>query len=148
MADVRTLADLAAASMARTAFTVVLLGLAALVALFLGAVGLYGVISYLVSERTEEIGVRMAFGADPRAIRGMVLRQALQLAALGIGLGLLAGSALTRVLASLLFGVSPFDPLTFAAVALVLVGVALLASWLPARRASTVDPIDALRAGG
>jgi putative ABC transport system permease protein len=148
LADVRTLADLAAASMARTAFTVVLLGLAALVALFLGAVGLYGVISYLVSERTEEIGVRMAFGADPRAIRAMVLRQALRLAAFGIGVGLLASLALTRVLASFLYGVSPFDPPTFAVVALVLVAVALLASWLPARRASTVDPIDALRAGG
>jgi ABC-type antimicrobial peptide transport system permease subunit len=138
--------DIARTSMARASFAMVMLALAAGVALFLGAVGLYGVISYVVAERTREIGVRMAFGAESGTISRMVLRQGFVLAATGIGVGAVAAFGLTRLLRSLLHGVSPLDPLTFGAVALVLLGVALFASWLPARRAARVDPTVALGA--
>jgi len=148
LADVRTLSDIVGRSMARTSFAMVLIGLAAVVALFLGAVGLYGVIAYLVTERTREIGIRMAFGADQRAIRRMVVREGLRLGLVGIGAGLVAAIGLTRLLAALLFGVSPLDPITFGLVAVLLVLVALVASWVPAWRATTVNPVEALRAQG
>jgi ABC-type antimicrobial peptide transport system permease subunit len=122
-----------------------MLGIAAAVALVLGAVGLYGVISYIVAQRTREFGVRMALGARAGDVSRMVLREASLLVLLGLATGLLAAGALTRLMASLLFGVAPFDPLTFGAVALLLAPVALLATWLPARRAAGVDPIQALR---
>lgn len=145
LARVTTLDDLAAGRMAQTSFTLIMLAIAAGVALFLGAVGIYGVISYVVSQRTREIGVRMALGAERGEVSVMVLKQAGALAALGVTLGLAAAAGLTRLMASLLYGVSPMDPLTFAAVATALVAVALLASWLPARKASRVDPLVALR---
>jgi len=134
-----------AAAMARTSFTVAMLGAASGIALLLGLVGIYGVISYVVAQRTREIGVRMALGATPPAVRGMVVRQGVLLAAAGVGIGLLAAVALSRVMSSLLFGVSAVDPLTYLAVAVTLVGVAGLASWIPARRAAGVDPATALR---
>ncbi|MGH7554647.1 MAG: FtsX-like permease family protein, partial [Longimicrobiales bacterium] len=145
LANVRTLRDFLDRSMARTSFTLIMLGIAAGVALLLGTVGIYGVISYVVAQRTREIGVRVALGARRADIRGLVLRYGLALAAAGVALGAIAAVALTRLMTALLFGVQPFDPTTFAAVALLLAGVALLSSWLPARRAMRIDPIEALR---
>jgi ABC-type antimicrobial peptide transport system permease subunit len=116
------------------------------VALFLGAVGIYGVISYVVAQRTREIGVRMAMGAETADVSRMVLRQAMVLAGGGVLVGLVAAAGLTRLMASLLYGVSPMDPLTFGAVALGLSAIAMVASYIPARRAAGVDPVVALRA--
>ncbi len=144
LARVRTLSEIVSASMAQTSFTLVMLGIAALVALFLGAVGIYGVISYVVAQRTREIGVRMALGAERHDVTRMVLGDAFVLAGSGVVLGLLAAAGLTRLMASLLFGVSALDPLTFGAVAVVLTAIALLASYMPARRAAGVDPVEAL----
>ncbi|MEQ8329339.1 MAG: ABC transporter permease [Longimicrobiales bacterium] len=146
LARVYTLEEFAARSMAQTSFTLVMLGIAAGVALFLGVVGIYGVISYVVSQRTREIGVRMAIGAERADVRRMVLRQALTLALLGVGVGLIAAAGLTRLMASLLYGVGPMDPVTFGGVAVALSTVALVASWIPARRAAGVNPVEALRA--
>ena len=134
-----------AQSVARTSFAMVLLGISGLVALILGLVGVYGVISYAVSQRRGELGMRMALGAQTGQVKTMVLKQGLALAGVGIGLGLVLAFALTRYLSSLLFGVSPVDPLTYGAVAVGLLAVALLASYLPAHRASKVDPMTALR---
>ncbi len=131
--------------MARTSFTLVMLAIAAAVALALGLVGIYGVISYIVSQRTREIGVRMALGAGRRDVRAMVLRQGMVLAVVGVVVGLVAAVGLTRVMSSLLYGVEPTDPITLAAVAALLTAVALVASYLPARRASRTDPLEALR---
>jgi predicted permease len=145
LARVRTLDEIVADSMGRTSFTLILLGIAAAVALFLGSVGIYGVISYIVSQRTREIGVRMALGAERSDVRGMVLKQAGGLAFGGVVIGLAAAAGLTRLMSSLLYGVSPMDPLTFGSVALGLSAVALLASWIPARRAARTDPAVSLR---
>jgi ABC-type antimicrobial peptide transport system permease subunit len=141
----RTGTDLLQRSMAQTSFALVMLAIAAGVALVLGLVGIYGVISYVVSQRTREIGVRMALGADRGSVSGMVLRQAGALAVAGVGLGLAGAFGLTRLMASLLYGVDPVDPLTFAAVSSMLFAVALVASYVPARRAARVDPMVALR---
>ncbi len=146
ISDIRTADQLISASVAIPRFTMLLLAGFAAVALLLGAVGIYGVISYAVSRRTQEIGVRMALGARAGDVLGMVVRQGVGVALIGTVIGLVAAFAATRVLASLLFGVSTTDPLIFAAVPLLLVGVALLASYLPARRAARVDPMIALRA--
>lgn len=145
LTSARTMDEVLAASLAEMAFTTTLLGIAAIVALLLGVIGLYGVISYVVGQRTQEIGVRMALGARPDDVRGMVLRDGLGVTLAGVGLGLLGAAAASRLLASLLFGVSARDPITFIAVALLLSSVSLLATWLPARRAAAVDPIIALR---
>jgi predicted permease len=145
IARVRTLDEYVERSMARTSFTLIMLGIAAFVALFLGSVGIYGVISYAVSQRTREIGVRMAMGAEQSNVRAMVLRQAGLLAAGGVLIGLGGAAALTRLMTSLLYGVSPTDPVTLGSVAVGLTVVALVASYVPARRASKVDPVVALR---
>jgi predicted permease len=145
VAQVRTLAEWEARSMASTSFTLIMLGIAAGVALFLGTVGIYGVISYVVSQRTREIGVRMAMGAEAADVSRMVLRDAAVLTGLGVAVGLAASLGLTRLMASLLYGVTPSDPATFASVAVTLSLVALVASWVPAYRASRVDPVEALR---
>ena len=108
-------------------------------------VGIYGVISYVVSQRTREIGVRMALGADSRDVSRMVLRQGMILAGIGVVVGLVAAVGLTRLMSSLLYGVEATDPVTFGAVAALLVAVALVASYLPALRASRTDPLEALR---
>jgi predicted permease len=145
VADVRTLNDILDQSMARTSFTLVMLLIAAGVALALGVVGIYGVISYIVSQRTREIGVRMALGADRRDVRRMVLRQGMILAGIGVVIGLAAAVGLTRVMSALLYGVEATDPLTLGVVAALLVAVAFGASYLPALRASRTDPQVALR---
>ncbi len=145
---VRTLDDILDRSMARTSFTLVMLAIAAAVALALGLVGIYGVISYVVSQRTREIGVRMAVGAHSRDVRRMVLRQGMILAGIGVAIGLVAAVGLTRLMSSLLYGVEATDPVTFGAVSALLTAVALVASYLPALRASRIDPLEALREGG
>jgi predicted permease len=144
--SLRTMDEVISSSLSQTSFTMTLLTIAALVALALGVVGLYGVISYVVSQRRNEIGVRMALGARPAQIRRMVLRQAAFLALAGIAVGLGVAAGLTRLMESLLFGVSARDPWIFAGSALALVLVSLAASDLPARRAAGVQPLDSLRA--
>lgn len=141
----RTMTDIVASSLAQMSFTMTLAGIAAAMALVVGAIGLYGVISYIVSQRTAEIGVRMALGAQPRDVRAMVLRQGLRVVVLGIVVGLGAAAAATQVLKSLLFEVSAHDPLTFALVTVVLLAVSVVAIYVPARRAAAVDPVRAIR---
>jgi putative ABC transport system permease protein len=132
--------------MARTSFTMVLLGIAGGVALILGLVGVYGVISYAVSQRSRELGMRMALGAEAGRVMLMVVRQGVVLAGAGVIIGMGLAFGLTRLMSAVLVGVSPADPATFASVAGGLLLVAVLASYLPARRAARVDPIVALRA--
>lgn len=146
LANPRTMTSLLAESMSGLAFTMTLLGLASVTALLLAAIGLYGVLSYLVQRRTREIGVRIALGARPRQVERMVVGGSLQIAAAGLVLGLLAALALTRFLSSLLYEVEPSQPGVYIAAALLLGAVAGLASWLPARRAAAVHPVEALRA--
>jgi len=114
-------------------------------ALLLGVVGIYGVISYAVSQRTREIGIRIALGAPPQSVRQMFVREGLVLTAIGVVCGLTAAAGLTRLMTALLFEVSPVDPVTYCAVSLVLAAAALLASYIPARRASRIEPVEALR---
>ena len=146
LAEVRTLDYYYKKSMARTSFTLVMLAVAGGMALLLGTIGLYGVIAYSVSQRTREIGIRMALGAQQKELTKMFVRHGLTLAGIGVLCGLIAAFALMRLLSSLLFHVSPVDPLTYGAVALGLVAAAMLASYIPSRRAASVDPIEALRA--
>lgn len=145
IANIRTMERIVADTMARTSFTMALLLIAAVVALLLGAVGIYGVISYAVSRRTREIGIRIALGAQAMDVSRLVLRQGTGVVLAGLGAGVLAALALTRFLRVLLFEVSPTDPTTFIVMSLLLLTVALLASYLPARRAARVDPMIALR---
>lgn len=140
------LSDFMAQSLARRSFALALLTIAALVALILGSVGVYGVLSYAVSQRSQEMGMRMALGADRGKVVAMVVRQGAALAGVGVVVGLALAIGLTRLMSALLFGVSPVDPATFTAVPAGLVCVAILASWIPARRAAHVDPVVALRA--
>jgi predicted permease len=146
LVNVREASAVLESAMARTTFTLIMIGAAAGVALLLGAIGIYGVISYMVSLRTREIGVRMALGAPSAAVRRMVVRQGLTLAAVGTAIGLAGAVALSRLIGSLLYGIAPHDPLTLGVVTLGLLAVAALASWLPAVRAARIDPIEALRA--
>ena len=134
------------ASVARPRFYATLVGVFALIAVTLAAVGVYGVLSYAVSQCTREIGIRLALGASRRGVLGLVLRQGCAIAAIGIAVGLAGAAAVTRSLTTLLFDLTPFDPLTFGAVSVLLALVALAACYVPARRAMGVDPIAALRA--
>jgi len=143
---VRTMQEVYDASMAQTSFVLVMLGLAAFMALTLGLIGIYGVVAYAVARRTREVGVRLALGAQQRELRQMFLRHAFILTSVGVVIGLGAAAGVTRVLTSLLFNVKPVDPLTYGAVALLLTTATLLASYVPARRASNLSPVAALRA--
>jgi predicted permease len=145
IAGVRSLQEIVDRASDQASFTMVLLAIAATVALLLGAIGIYGIVSYIVTQRTGEIGVRLAMGAEPRSVAGMILRQSGTVTLLGIVVGLLASFAGSRLIQSLLFGISPRDPAVFAITTLFLVGIALIACWLPARRASRLSPLDALR---
>jgi ABC-type antimicrobial peptide transport system permease subunit len=145
VANIKSMSDVVAASMATPRLTGFLLGAFAAIALALAAVGIYGVLAYLVSQRTHEIGIRLAIGADRGQVLRMVLRQGVTLALAGVAIGLMVAFALTRWMESLLYQVTPGDPVTFATVPLVLVAVAVVASYVPALRATRVSPVRALR---
>jgi predicted permease len=146
VASVRTMEDIYGQSLARTSFTLVMLAIAGSMALLLGVIGIYGVISYTVSQRRRELGIRLALGAQKAELRWMVVRSALLLTGVGVAIGLCFAAGLTRLMKSLLFGISPFDPLTYVTIPVVLAAAAVLASYLPARRAAALDPADVLRA--
>jgi predicted permease len=145
IAAVRTVDTVVADSVVRLSFTTLALGIAAFMALILGAVGLYGVLSYVVSQRTQEIGVRMALGAQKGQVQGMVVASGAKLAGLGLVLGVAGAAGLTRLLQGLLYGTEPLDPLTFGGTSLVLLTVGFMASYIPARRAAAVDPVESMR---
>jgi predicted lysophospholipase L1 biosynthesis ABC-type transport system permease subunit len=145
LASVQTMQEVYDKSVARTSFTLVMLGIAGTMALALGIIGIYGVMSYTVSQRKREIGIRLALGAQAEDVLRIVLRQGTKLTLVGVLVGIGAAFALTRLMTKLLFGVTAHDPLTFVAVAVLLILVALLACYIPARRATLVDPIVALR---
>jgi predicted permease len=145
VARVQTLEDLYKQSMAETSFALVILGIAAAVTLLLGLVGIYGVIAYIVAQRRREVGIRMAIGASGADVQRLFVRRGLVLTGLGLAVGVVVALGVMRLIAALLFGVTPFDPLTYVAVIIVLGSVALLATWLPARQASLVDPAISLR---
>lgn len=142
---VRTMADVALTSIAPQRFNALLLAVFAFLAIFLAAVGIYGVLAFAVGQRTRELGIRVALGARPADLVRMVVRRGLALAVAGVALGAAGALALSRFLESLLFAVRPGDPEVFAGVASLVVAVALAASYLPARRAGLVDPVRALR---
>jgi predicted permease len=142
----RTMQSLYGASLARTSFALVLLALASTMALVLGLVGIYGVIAYVVAQRSREIGIRLALGAPQREVRRMFLRQGLVLSAVGVGIGLVMALGVTRLMTSLLFGIAATDVVTYATAVAVIVAAAALASYLPARRAAAIDPIETLKA--
>jgi putative ABC transport system permease protein len=146
LANVRTLREIYDRALARTSFTLVLLSIAGAMALLLGIAGIYGVISYSVSQRTREIGIRVALGARDDQVTRMFVGQGVVLAGIGIAIGLTAALAVTRLMSSLLFQIRPLDPATYAAVSLTLLGATALASYVPALRATAVDPVEALRA--
>ena len=146
VASLRTMQAIYDESLARTSFTVAMLEIAGLMALLLGVIGIYGVISYAVSQRRREMGIRLALGAEAGTLRAMFVRHALLLAGIGLVIGMAASAALTRLMKSLLFGISPLDLLTYAVAPAVLVAATALASYLPARRAAAVDPVETLRA--
>jgi predicted permease len=142
---VQTMEQITSGSLAERRFTMLVLIIFAGTALLLAAVGIYGVMSYAVTRRTHELGIRVALGSSRREIVGLVLRQGMRLAAIGLAGGLLAAVALTQLMAGLLYGVRPADPATLGAVVLLLGGIALVACYIPARRATAVDPVVALR---
>ncbi|MGH9939226.1 MAG: FtsX-like permease family protein, partial [Blastocatellia bacterium] len=145
VSSIATLDRLVSTSIAQQKFSMLLLGVFAAVAMVLAAVGIYGVLSYAVTQRTHEIGIRMALGAGRPAVLRLVIGHGMTLTLIGIAAGLAAAFLLTRLMSTLLFGVSATDPLTFGVIALLLVTIALLACWIPARRATKVDPMIALR---
>jgi ABC-type antimicrobial peptide transport system permease subunit len=142
---IRSMDEIVVRSTARQDFNMLLLSIFGGLALVLAAIGIYGLMAFTVEQRTQEIGIRMALGAGAAALRGMIVRQGMLLAVIGIALGLAAAYGLTRLLAAFLFGVKPVDPLVFAAIPVVLAFVSLVAIWVPASRATRVDPALALR---
>ena len=140
-----TMAFLAGRSMMQLSFTMLTLGVVSGLALILGAVGLYGVLAYIVAERTREIGVRMALGATANAVRRMVVAQGVKVVLIGAVIGVAVALASTRALGALLYGVAAVDPVVFVLVSLMMIAIGMLASYLPARRASRVDPVESLR---
>ena len=145
IAHERSLDQVVSEATARQNFSMTLLSVFAGIALLLAAIGIYGMLSYAVQQRSQEIGIRMALGAQAKDVLGMVVKQGMTLAGLGIVIGLAGALALSRLLTALLFGVKPNDPLTFAVIGGLLAVIALLACWFPARRATRVDPLVALR---
>jgi predicted lysophospholipase L1 biosynthesis ABC-type transport system permease subunit len=145
VADIRPMSTVVSRSTSRERFNALLMTIFAASALMLAAIGIYGVMAYAVQQRTREIGVRLALGAEPGAVRGMVVLQGMRLALVGVIIGVAVALALSRYMATLLFGVAPRDPLVFAGVPALLGIIALLAVWIPALRASKIDPLDALR---
>jgi putative ABC transport system permease protein len=145
VARIRSMEQVVIQSTARSDFNALLLTIFAAVAMLLAAIGIYGLMAYSVQQRTQEIGIRMALGAGPGQMRNMVMAQGIRLALIGVVVGLVAAFGVTRLMASLLYGVKSSDPFVFAGVALTLTGVALLATYFPARRATQVDPLVALR---
>jgi len=145
LGKVKTVTEYVANAVATPRFTATLAGSFATLALLLAGFGLFSVMAYSVAQRRREIGIRMALGAQAADVRSLVVSQALRLGAIGAGVGLAGAFAAARVIATLLFGVSPFDPITFASVCLLLVAVLVAAAYLPARRATRVDPMIALR---
>jgi ABC-type antimicrobial peptide transport system permease subunit len=143
--ETKPLEDIVADSLAARRFSMILLGVFAALALLLSSIGIYGVISYVVGQRTHEIGIRMALGAQRSHVLALMLGEGMKMALLGVVIGIAAALGLTHLMASMLFGVSATDPITFCGVALVLAGVALAACYIPARRAMRVDPMVALR---
>jgi putative ABC transport system permease protein len=146
VSNVGSLEQIIAESISQPRFYMLLLGVFASVALLLAAIGIFGVLSYAVSQRTREIGIRMALGAPGRTVVSLIVRQAMALVVSGVAAGTIAALFVSQTMTKMLFSVAPTDPMTFGGVAAVLVGVALFASYLPARRATRVDPIVALRA--
>jgi predicted permease len=146
LADISTLGEFYRKSMARTSFTLVMLCVAGSMAMLLGIVGIYGVISYSISQRTREIGIRMALGAQRNTLTALFVRQGLMLTGIGVGCGLVVAFVVMRLMSSLLFNVSPVDPITYVAITILVMATAYLACYLPSRRAATVDPVNALRA--
>jgi predicted permease len=146
LARVETLEQIYRGSMARSAFTLVMLAIAGAMALLLGLIGIYGVISYSVSQRTRELGIRLALGCPQFSLKSMVVRHGIWLAGVGAAVGLAASAGLTRIMATWLYGISPLDPLTYVAVSFGVLAAAAAASYLPARRASTLNPVEALKA--
>jgi putative ABC transport system permease protein len=145
VSNIQSMEQIISVSISQQRFSMLLLGIFAAVALVLAAVGIYGVMSYTVSQRTSEIGIRVALGASRSDVLRLVVGEGMRLALIGMGFGLAGALAVTRLMAAMLFGISATDPITFAAIALLLGGVALLACYLPARRAMKVDPMIALR---
>jgi predicted permease len=145
LAQVRTLQEVVDHAGDQMLFTMVLLGMAACVALLLGAIGIYGVVSYIAAQRTGEIGVRLALGAEPSGVAALILRQSAGVTMIGVGLGLAGALAGGRLIEALLYNVSPRDPAVIGTVTLLLTAIALLACWLPARRAARLSPLEALR---
>jgi hypothetical protein len=145
VAEMRTMQEVYDQSLARTSFTLVMLAIAGGMALVIGIIGIYGVMSYTVSQRRREIGIRLALGAQARELKYMFVRSGLVLAAIGVAIGLCAAAGLTQLMKSLLFGISQLDPVVYAVVPLMLVTAAAMASYLPARRASAIDPMEALK---
>jgi predicted lysophospholipase L1 biosynthesis ABC-type transport system permease subunit len=146
VASMETMQDLYNRSLEKTSFALVMLAIAGSMALALGILGIYGVISFAVSQRTREIGIRVALGAPKSGLKWMFVRSAVSLTGIGVVIGVTAAAGLTQLMKSLLYGISPLDPFTFVVIPLVLLSAAVMASYLPARRAASVDPVVALRA--
>jgi ABC-type antimicrobial peptide transport system permease subunit len=146
LAQLRTLDEVYRQSMARTSFTLVMLAIAGTMALLLSISGIYGVVAYAVSRRRREIGIRLALGAQAADIRLLVMQRGLVLGAVGVAIGLGSAAGVTRLMQALLFGIDPLDPITFAVTPVVLAAAAVLASYLPTRRAMALDPVETLRA--
>jgi ABC-type antimicrobial peptide transport system permease subunit len=146
LADTLTMEQVAGRSMARTSFTLVMLAIAGGMALLLGFIGIYGMVAYTAAQRRREVGIRVALGAEPASVKAMFLRHGMLLSAIGCAVGLAGAMLLSRLMKSLLFGVAPLDPLTYAVMPVLLMAATLVACYFPARRAAAANPVETLRA--